>query len=94
MKGLIDLQQEAQWVLRAQCDDREAIEQLLLSVQPSLTRFVRALVGPAHAEDITQDVMLTVYRKLWALSSPALFRPWMFRIATRAAFRYLKKERR
>jgi RNA polymerase sigma-70 factor (ECF subfamily) len=72
-------QQEAQWVLRAQCDDREAIEQLLSSVQPSLTRFVRALVGPAHAEDITQDVMLTVYRKLWALSSPALFRPWMFR---------------
>ena len=85
---------EASWVVRAQCDDRDALESLLRSVQPPLTRYIRALVGPAHADDITQEVLLTIYRKIWWLSSPDLFRPWMFRIASRTAFRYLKRERR
>jgi RNA polymerase sigma-70 factor, ECF subfamily len=39
-------------------------------------------------------VLFTIYRKLWWLSSPDLFRPWVFRIASRTAFRYLKRERR
>jgi RNA polymerase sigma-70 factor (ECF subfamily) len=37
---------------------------------------------------------VTVYRKLWTLSSPDLFRPWMFRIASRTAFHFLKKRKR
>ena len=86
--------EEAQWVLRAQFGDREAIESLLRSVQPMLTRYVRAIVGPRAAEDVAQEVMVTVYRKLWTLSSPDLFRPWMFRIASRTAFHFLKKSRR
>jgi len=40
------------------------------------------------------EVLLIVYQKLWWLVSPDLFRPWMFRIASRTAFRFLKKERR
>ena len=86
--------QQAQWVLRAQCDDREAIEQLLGSVQPALARYIRALVGARHADDIVQEVLVTIYRKLSSLSSPDLLRPWMFRIASRAAFRYVERERR
>jgi RNA polymerase sigma-70 factor, ECF subfamily len=86
--------QEAQWVLRAQLGEREAIESLLRSVQPMLTRYVRAIVGPRAAEDVTQDVMVTIYRKLWMLSSPDLFRPWLFRIASRDCFRYLTQRKR
>lgn len=59
--------QEAQWVLRAQVGDREAIEGLLRRVQPALTRYLRSLVGTADAEDLTQDVMVIIYRKLWML---------------------------
>ena len=86
--------QEAQWVLRAQVGDREAIEALLRVVQPGLARYVRAIVGPDDAEDVTQDVMVSIYRKLWTLSAPELFRPWMYRIASRAAFQFLRKRRR
>jgi len=78
--------QEAQWVLRAQVGDRQAIEALLRSVQPMLARYVRAVVGAADAEDVTQDVMVLIYRKLWTLTAPDLFRPWAYRIASRAAF--------
>jgi RNA polymerase sigma-70 factor, ECF subfamily len=63
-------------------------------VQPRLTRYVRAIVGAADAEDVTQEVMVSIYRKLWTLSTPDLFRPWMYRIASRAAFQHLKKRRR
>ena len=81
-------------MLRAQTGDREAIELLFRSVQPALSRYLRGLAGAQHADDITQEVLLTIHRKLWWLTSAELFRPWMFRIATRTAFRFLKKERR
>ena len=85
---------EAQWVLRAQCHDREALELLLRSVQPALRRYVAGLVGADDADDILQDVLVIVSRKLYWLERPELFRAWAFRIASRAAFRYLKKRRR
>ena len=86
--------QEAQWVLRAQCDDREALELLLRSVQPALRRYVAGLIGADDADDILQDVLVIVSRKLYWLEQPDLFRAWAFRIASRAAFRHLKKRKR
>src|SRR6185369_4158752 len=86
--------QEARWVLRAQCGEREALELLLTAVRPALERFVTGLVGAADGEDVLQEVLLTVYRKLKLLEHPEVFRAWMFRIASRTAFRHLKKRRR
>jgi RNA polymerase sigma-70 factor (ECF subfamily) len=85
---------EAQWVLRAQCHDREALDLLLRSIQPSLRRYLTGLVGASHADDVLQDVFVVVCRKLAWLQIPGLFRPWAFRIASRVGFRHLKKERR
>lgn len=78
--------QEALWVLRAQCDDREALELLLDSIQAPLLRYLRGLVGRDAADD---DVLVLIFRNLVWLEDPALFRPWVFRIASRAAFRWL-----
>jgi RNA polymerase sigma-70 factor, ECF subfamily len=86
--------QEAQWVLRAQCDDREALECLLRSIQPSLHRYLCGLVGASAASDVLQEVLITLYRKLTALREPAPFRPWAYRVASRLAFRHLKKTKR
>jgi RNA polymerase sigma-70 factor (ECF subfamily) len=64
-------------------------------VQAPLYRCLLGLVGrPALAEDLLQEVLLRVYRKIGALRDPALFRPWCYRIATREALRRLKGERR
>jgi RNA polymerase sigma-70 factor, ECF subfamily len=86
--------QEAQWVLQAQCADRDALEHLLRSIQPALRRFVSEVVGPSHADDVLQDVLVIVCRKLKSLHTPELFRPWVYRIASRQAFRFLKKAKR
>jgi RNA polymerase sigma-70 factor, ECF subfamily len=86
--------QEAQWVLRAQCNDRGALELLLRSIQPSLHRFVRRLVGDTDADDVLQDVLIVVCRKLVWLRTPELFRPWSFRVASRASVRHLRRRNR
>jgi len=82
-----------QWVLRAQCDDREALEALLRSVQPSLRRYLTGLAGATDADDLLQDVLVLIARRLGSLDDPKLFRPWSFRIASREAFRHLRKRR-
>jgi RNA polymerase sigma-70 factor, ECF subfamily len=84
----------ATWVLRAQCGDRDALELLLRNIQTPLRRYVAGLVGVDDADDILQDVLLLISRKLYWLEQPDLFRAWVFRIASRAAFRHLKKRRR
>jgi RNA polymerase sigma-70 factor (ECF subfamily) len=80
-------------VLRAQCSDRDALELLLRSIQPSLRRYLGGLVGTFHADDVLQEVLIVVARKLAWLEQPELFRPWAFRIASRAGFKHLKRER-
>jgi len=86
--------QETLWVLRAQCGDREALELLLRHVQPALHRYLRGLVGPTDADDVLQEVLVLVFRKLKWLESPELLRPWVFRIASRAALRHGKRASR
>ena len=86
--------QEAQWVLRAQCGDRDALELLLRSIHPSLQRYLRGLVGAFHCDDVLQNVLITVSRKLGWLEQPDMVRPWAFRIASRAGFKHLKRQRR
>jgi RNA polymerase sigma-70 factor (ECF subfamily) len=86
--------QEAQWVLRAQCHDREALELLLRSVQAPLRRYLSRLVGASSADDVLQEVLIILSRKLTWLEAPELFRAWAYRVASRAAFRHLKKEKR
>lgn len=87
--------QEIFWVLRAQAGDREALDELLKLVQEPLYRYIVSLVSSrALAEDILQEVFILIYRKLTWLREPELFRPWAYRIATREAFKHLKRERR
>ncbi len=87
--------QEIWLVLRAQAGDREAFDQLLRLVQEPLYRYIYSVVGTrALAEDILQEVFILIYRKIRWLREPELFRPWAYRIATREAFKQLKRERR
>lgn len=87
--------QEIRWVLLAQAGDREAFDHLLRLVQEPLYGYISSLVGNrALAEDILQEVFILIYRKLRWLREPELFRPWAYRIASREAFKYIKRERR
>jgi RNA polymerase sigma-70 factor (ECF subfamily) len=92
---MINTRQEIRWVLRAQSGDAEALDALLGGIQEPLYRYLLRLVGDHHlAADILQDVFVLVIRKLYWLREPKVFRPWVYRIASRQAFQCLKRERR
>lgn len=80
-------------VLRAQSGDRAAFDELLAGVDAALLRYIRAIVGTTvPAEDVLQEVLITIVRKIVWLREAGLFRPWAFRIASRSAFRAMRKE--
>jgi len=81
-------------VLRAQSGDREALEALLRRIQPPLRRYVATLVGSQDADDVLQDGLIQVCRKLRWLQQPESFRAWTYRICSRLAFRQLRRSRR
>ena len=62
-------------MLRAEVGDREALESLMRGVQPVLRRYLARLVGQ-DADDLLQDVLVLVIRKLHHLDEPKVFRPW------------------
>jgi RNA polymerase sigma-70 factor (ECF subfamily) len=87
-------QRESWWVLQAQSGSHEALNELFKSVQEPLFRYIVSLVRDQHlAEDILQEVFIRIYRKLRWLREPEAFRAWAYQIASREAFRFLKRER-
>ena len=86
------MSRERNLVLRAQSGDRAAFDELLRAIERPLHRFIAGIV-PKHAEDVLQDVFITIVRKIAWLNDASLFRPWAYRIASRAAFRLLKRQR-
>jgi RNA polymerase sigma-70 factor (ECF subfamily) len=62
---------------------------------PQLVAFFRARSCElALAEDLSQEVMLTVYRKATQIRDRALFRAWLFKVARNALSRYYGKQSR
>ena len=86
---------EAWLVLRAQSGDREAVEMLLETLQRPLHRYVLRLIGNRpSADDVLQETLMRIYRKLRWLDDPTVFRPWAYRIASREALRFLARQQR
>lgn len=82
-------------VLRAQSGDREAFDVLLRETAPPLLRYVTRVTGDAAmAEDAVQEALIAIVRKIAWLQDASLFRAWAYRIASREAFRLLRKSRR
>ena len=82
-------------VARAQLGDVAALDRLLRIVQDPVYEHVAYIMRDADAaKDVLQTVLLTVCRTLIQLQDPLLLRAWVFRIATRAAVRELRRSRR
>ena len=90
-----ELDREALRVLQAQSGSRQALDELFQGIQSSLFRYIVSLVNEQQlAEDILQEVFIRIYRKLKWLREPRAFKAWSYQIATREAFRYLKRQKR
>ena len=84
---------EAMLVLLAQSGDRDALGELLTAVQPALRGYLRVLTrDDARADDVLQDTFVLAVRRLRTLRDAGLFRPWLYRIATREAYRGRRRD--
>jgi RNA polymerase sigma-70 factor (ECF subfamily) len=68
--------------------DEESFADLFQVLRPQLVAFFRSRGCEfASSEDLTQEVMLTVYRKAAQVRDRSLFRAWLFKIARHALCR-------
>ena len=78
-----------------QIPDGESFADLFNTFTPQLVAFFRARnCDLALAEDLTQEVMLIVYRKAWQLRDRALFRAWLYKVARHALCRHYGRQTR
>jgi RNA polymerase sigma-70 factor, ECF subfamily len=85
----------AAWLARAREGDEAAFGQLMLAHHALVYRRVLGIVGAAaDADEVCQDVWLTVWRELPRFRGEARFTTWLFPIATRRALDQLRKRRR
>jgi RNA polymerase sigma-70 factor (ECF subfamily) len=75
--------------------DNDAFDAVFRLFSPQLIAFFRRRgFESGTAEDLSQDVMLTVYRKAAQLREHKLFRAWLFKVARNAACRSLAQRKR
>jgi RNA polymerase sigma-70 factor (ECF subfamily) len=85
---------DATLVTRARDGDMAAFEMLLRRHSDRVYRLALRMLGDrAEAEDVTQEVFVTAWRRLAGLSDPAAVRTWLFRITHRHCLTLLRKRK-
>ena len=75
--------------------NEDSFADLFKTFSPQLVAFFRARgCAPALAEDLAQEVMLTVHCKAEQIRDRALFRAWLFKVARNALCRHYGKQAR
>jgi RNA polymerase sigma-70 factor (ECF subfamily) len=83
-----------QIVFRCKDGDRGAFEELFELYQPRLKYYVRRLDGSDTADDLLQDIWLTVFKKIRKLNEPKAFNVWLYRIARNRVFTGFRRKER
>lgn len=75
--------------------DMSAFEELVNRYKRPVFSIVYRMIGQyQEAEDITQEVFINVYEKLYQFDSNKKFGPWIYRIATNASISALRKKKK
>ncbi len=80
-------------VLRCQAGDERAFVKLMDAFGSKTHGYLRGLVGE-DADDVQQEVWLSVYRSISGLANPGAFRTWLFRTTRHRAVDFLRKRKR
>ena len=80
-------------VLGCQAGDERAFTRLFERFGPRTLGYLRGLVGD-DADDVQQEVWLSVYRNVGTLANPGAFRTWLFQTTRHRALDLLRRRRR
>ncbi|MDP1570069.1 MAG: RNA polymerase sigma factor [Vicinamibacterales bacterium] len=68
----------------AQAGDRAALERLLSQLQPDIQRYARfQCYASSSIEDVVQEALIVVYRRVGDVRSPAALGAWLVRVIAR-----------
>ena len=70
--------------------DEQALVSLLAAAQPDIRRYAARNCRMADADDVVQETLLLLYRRVGTLRAVASFSGWMFAVARRACLRLLR----
>jgi len=82
----------SEYAAKAQQGDKVAYNRLLREIGPFIRNFIlKSLANPEWAEDIMQDVLMSVHKALNTYSPERPFRPWLMAIISFRRTDYLRK---
>ncbi len=85
---------DAELIQRTLDGDQSAFTALVKKYQKGVHALAWQKIGDFHiAQDITQDAFLRAYQKLGTLKNHNLFSGWLYVIATRLCYEWLRKKR-
>lgn len=85
---------DAHWVARAQAGAGEGYAELVRRYQQRIFALILRMVGQREeAEEVTQEVFLSAFRRLADFRGEAGFYTWLYRIAVNAALSHRRKQR-
>ena len=88
------LEDDVQLIRRILSGDDSAFSPLVEKYQKGVHALIWRKVGDFHhAEELTQDVFLQVYRKLGTLRDPKCFAGWLYVIANRLSLNWLQRRK-
>ena len=68
----------------AQAGDRAALERLLSQLRPDIQRYARfQCYASSSIEDVVQEALIVVYRRVGGIRSPAALGAWLVRVVAR-----------
>jgi RNA polymerase sigma-70 factor (ECF subfamily) len=74
--------------------DRCAMQQLYEQCSDSVYGLMVRMVGRQDADDLTQHVFLTMFRKLDQFNGQSKLETWLYRLATNEALQHLRRSKR
>ncbi len=80
------------WAAAAQAGDKSAYSKLLRDITPFIRNVIMGgLANPDWADDITQEVLISVHKSLKTYSPDRPFRPWLMAIVSFRRTDFLRK---
>jgi RNA polymerase sigma-70 factor, ECF subfamily len=90
----MDIEHEKHLIEKAQQGDRNALGELFDTYLPKVYRRVCSLVPETDAEDVTQDIFVSLTRSIKSFRRDSSFSTWTFNIIKRRVADYYRKSYR
>ncbi|AQS06380.1 RNA polymerase sigma factor [Clostridium beijerinckii] len=86
---------EEELVIEIQSGDMNALGELFEIYKNESFKYSYLITGSKYtSEDIVQEAFISCYKNIKSLKNPEFFKSWFFKMLTRIAWRYAKKDKK